>query len=196
MADGSERADSADGADDARGRHGTSRLDQDRAAARQARFGAGGRGAPAGRELARWLQYGGWRFLLAIGAILVITAVVFALSQRETAATAVPGIRPVATLATYLSTPQAGATAAPPATAIVAAAAPQIKLQVQGTGSDGLVLRSTPGQASELRKTLDDGAIVTVIGPDAAADGRVWRNIRDASGAEGWAAGDWLKPAP
>jgi hypothetical protein len=42
-------------------------------------------------------------------------------------------------------------------------------------------------------KGLFDGAILEMIGPDREADGRTWRNVRDASDrTEGWIAAEFV----
>jgi hypothetical protein len=70
------------------------------------------------------------------------------------------------------------------------------KLLVTGTGTEGLFLRPNHDTNGEAIKTLPEGTSVTVIGDDFSGPDRVWKHIRDADGTEGWAAADFLKPAP
>jgi hypothetical protein len=152
------------------------------------------------QELALWLQYGGWRFLLAAVAILAVAGTLYVLSQ--------PGPTPLpqateeeAALPELVATLPALATATPAATTPVSTSAPQVatgqQLRVTGTDAQGLFLRAEPNTdpSNPPLKTLPEGAIVTVIGEPTTAAGRTWLRIRDESGSEGWAASDFLKPA-
>lgn len=87
-------------------------------------------------------------------------------------------------------TPQASVTAAP-APSVVSGA----QFRVFNTGPEGLFLRPEPNSSGTPLKTLPDGTVVTVIGEDYIGPDRVWKNIRDQEGSEGWAAADWLEPA-
>jgi uncharacterized protein YgiM (DUF1202 family) len=83
-----------------------------------------------------------------------------------------------------------------PAAASPAPAADE-KVKVANTGGDGANMRSTPATSGALVKTIPEGTELTVIGPDRDADGRHWRNVRDAgSGAGGWIVADFLTAAP
>ncbi|MEM8530369.1 MAG: SH3 domain-containing protein [Chloroflexota bacterium] len=70
------------------------------------------------------------------------------------------------------------------------------QLQVFDTGELGLFLRAEPNTSPDNPpiKTLPDGSVVTVIGQDYTGPERVWKNIRDAEGAEGWVATEFLEP--
>ena len=66
------------------------------------------------------------------------------------------------------------------------------RLQIVNTGGDGVNLRRDPGQAGEKIKTIAEGTLVDIAGPDRTVDGTVWRNVRDAQGDTGWIAGGFL----
>jgi hypothetical protein len=85
-----------------------------------------------------------------------------------------------------------GASSAPAGSGSTASAPSQ--LRVNGTDGDGLVLRTDPSRTADEIKLLVEGATVTVIGDPTSGDGLTWQHVRDADGAEGWAAGQYLKP--
>jgi hypothetical protein len=152
-------------------------------------------------ELVIWLQHqNGWRtvMLAAIGLIAIIALAIIIFSPNERA-NPTASITPVPTLSELSSqfqqtqssvTPQASVTAAPAPSAISGA-----QFRVFNTGPEGLFLRPDPNSNNTPLKTLPDGTIVTVIGEDYIGPDRVWKNVRDQEGAEGWAASDWLEPA-
>ncbi|HWQ13875.1 MAG TPA: SH3 domain-containing protein [Roseiflexaceae bacterium] len=168
---------------------------------RSDRPGARGRGArsmPFSRqEFALWLQYGGWRFLLAAAAILMVAAALYILSQPpaplplggEEPAVEQPVAAP--TLPVVSTVTPSAATPAP--TAAPTSAAGQ-QLRVTGTEGLGLFLRPAPSTNNQPIKTLPDDTVVTVLEGPTSAEGRSWLRVRDASGAEGWAAAEFLKP--
>ena len=67
------------------------------------------------------------------------------------------------------------------------------QFRVFNTGAEGLFLRPDHSSEGTPLKTLTDGSIVTVVGEDFSAPNRVWKHVRDAEGAEGWAAADFLQ---
>jgi len=69
---------------------------------------------------------------------------------------------------------------------------PGAKARVYDTGGRGLRLRGGPGLDHPTLKVLEEGTVVDIIGGPQSADDYEWYQIRDDSGAEGWAAGDWL----
>jgi hypothetical protein len=144
-----------------------------------------------------WLQYGGLRVLLIIGAVTVViilglflwrgvnrplvrnstpTAVTSASNQSilEAPPTVTPVLSPTAVLA-----PQDGDGA---------------RFRVVNTGPDGLFLRPDHSTDNQPIKTLPEDSLVTIVGEDFSGPDRVWKHIRDAEGSEGWAAADYLKP--
>ena len=73
--------------------------------------------------------------------------------------------------------------------------APGSTAQVTGTNSRGLRMRSGPGLGEPTLKVIAEGALVQVLAGPTEADGYQWYQIKDDTGAEGWAAGDWLVSA-
>ena len=144
-------------------------------------------------------------------AVSVLLAVISSVAGPKTAATPTPA--PVAQEAT--AAPAAAPTspakpAAPAATAVPPPASqptPQPspppteppaptaaeRVRVIGTAPDGLNVRAEPSSTAARVKTVPDGAELEIAGPDAQADGRAWRKVRDPSdGAEGYAAAQFL----
>jgi SH3-like domain-containing protein len=66
------------------------------------------------------------------------------------------------------------------------------RLQIANTGGEGVNLRRDAGSTGERIKTLTDGTLVEIVGPDRNIDGTVWRNVRDLQGDVGWVAGGFL----
>jgi len=67
------------------------------------------------------------------------------------------------------------------------------QFRVFNTGAEGLFLRPDHSTDGTPLKTLNDGAIVIVVGDDFSAPDHVWKHVRDAAGTEGWAAADFLQ---
>jgi hypothetical protein len=65
--------------------------------------------------------------------------------------------------------------------------------EVSGTNGRGLRLRVGPSINEATIEFLPDGSKVTILGGPKEADGYSWYNVRDESGTEGWAAGQWLQ---
>ncbi|MFN0073902.1 MAG: cellulase family glycosylhydrolase [Chloroflexota bacterium] len=110
-------------------------------------------------------------------------------SQAETAARQRAQQETQAARSAQSDTPSADA---PPAESRLTAGSAGV-LRVTGTGGDGLSLRITPSATALRVKTLAEGASVEALGPEQTAEGRVWRQIKDTSGATGWAAAQYLK---
>jgi len=71
------------------------------------------------------------------------------------------------------------------------------RVQVAGTERQGVNVRAAPSAHAAPVKLAPEGAVLEVVGPDRAADGRTWRNIRDpADGAHGWVAAEFLAAGP
>ncbi|HZO27896.1 MAG TPA: SH3 domain-containing protein [Chloroflexota bacterium] len=66
------------------------------------------------------------------------------------------------------------------------------RLQVANTGNEGANLRREPGSSGDRLKTIPDGTLVEVVGPDSTVDGIIWKNVRDPQGETGWIAGSYL----
>ena len=85
-------------------------------------------------------------------------------------------------------------TTAPAQPASAAAPAPPTAEQVRVTGTSGssVNLRSSPGLNGPRIKGIPEGTILTATGEPRQADGLTWRSVRDATGAEGWVAAEYL----
>lgn len=66
------------------------------------------------------------------------------------------------------------------------------RLKVTATRGSGVNLRSGAGERSARLKTLSEGTMLDVIGPDATVDGLVWRNVREPNGNVGWVAATFV----
>jgi len=159
------------------------------------------------QEFALWLQYGGWRVVSVAAAVvilLVLGMVVLRGLNRAPLAISTPTAGPAAAnqppliQALPTVTPAISATAAiaSQGTSGTSGSSSGAKFSVTNTGDQGLFLRPDHNTNSDPIKTLPDGSVVTVIGEDFSGPDRVWKHVRDAEGSEGWAAADFLKPAP
>ena len=172
--------------------------------ARTTRRGRRSQGLPTSRqEFVLWLQYGGWRVLLAAGVLVVVligliyltrmpsnTASPFAQPTESAAVAGVPILPLQATITPRVITPtleiaQNGTGAD--------SAGGGAQFRVFNTGGEGLLLRPDHTTEGTHLKTLNDGSIVTVIGEDFSAPDRVWKHVRDADGTEGWVAAEFLQ---
>jgi hypothetical protein len=68
-------------------------------------------------------------------------------------------------------------------------------LRVIGAGAEGVPLREGPSQDATAIAAIAEGTTVESTGGSEWREGLLWRNIRDASGQEGWIAADLLGPA-
>lgn len=67
---------------------------------------------------------------------------------------------------------------------------------VTGTGEAGLTIRGGPSTGNVRVMRVAEGSLLLIIGgPEEGAD-YVWWQVRTLDGTEGWAAGDFLEPAP
>ena len=152
------------------------------------------------QEFLLWLQYGGWKIIAAAGVVAAL-AIAFIIIVR----TGGP-LKPLpmnqaepenVTLNDPLIVPEQQATTTPPPATIQIEAPPPAQgaqFQVINTGSEGLFLRPNPNTDNQVLTTLEEGAVVTIIGEDFVGPDRVWKNVRAPDGTEGWAASDWLQP--
>jgi len=161
-------------------------------------------GLPTSRqEFVLWLQYGGWRVLLAAGVLVVVLIGLIYLTRMPSSAASPFGkptesaalggapilpIQPTITprvITPTLEIAQNGTG--------VGATSGGAQFRVVNTGAEGLFLRPDHSSEGTPLKTLTDGSIVTVVGEDFSAPNRVWKHVRDAEGTEGWAAADFLQ---
>lgn len=151
------------------------------------------------QEFALWLQHGGWRIVAIAAAIVFVIILALVLNRRarelpnnSTADSALPtaglstGVEP--TVGAGVSLGNVSPTSAP-------TASQGATFRVNGTGTDGLFLRSDADQNSTILATLPEGTVVTVIGEDKPGPSYTWKNVRAPDGTEGWAAADFLQPA-
>ncbi|MCC7104182.1 MAG: cellulase family glycosylhydrolase [Chloroflexi bacterium] len=68
------------------------------------------------------------------------------------------------------------------------------RYQVANTDGAGANMRSAPNPRAALIKTLPEGAMVDYLGDTKRNGGYNWRAVRDAAGARGWVAADFLAP--
>jgi polysaccharide biosynthesis protein PslG len=84
----------------------------------------------------------------------------------------------------------------PPTTdaeAVAAADDPEApKVRVSGTDGTGVTLREKPSATGRRLTVVPEGARLTIIGEDAQAEGRTWRNVKTSGGATGWVAGQYV----
>jgi hypothetical protein len=163
-------------------------------------------GLPTSRqEFVLWLQYGGWRVLLAAGVLVVVLIALIYLTRMPSSASSPFGkptespaaaeapilpLQPSTTPRVITPTLQIGQNDTGAGTGPTSGGA---QFRVFNTGSEGLFLRSDHSTESAQLKTLNDGSIVTVIGEDFSAPDRVWKHVKDAAGTEGWAAAEFLQ---
>ncbi|MEO7909193.1 MAG: SH3 domain-containing protein [Roseiflexaceae bacterium] len=169
--------------------------------ARTTRRGRRSQGLPTSRqEFVLWLQYGGWRVLLAAGVLVVVLIGLVYLTRlpsnaaspfaepTESAAVAdlpILPLQPTVTPRVITATLEIAQNGA-------GTASGGAQFRVVNTG-DGLFLRPDHTTEGAPLKTLNDGAIVSVVGEDFSAPDRVWKHVRDAAGSEGWVAAEFLQ---
>lgn len=144
----------------------------------------------------------GW-VSLAVVAILGVAIVIFGQrwlgargTEGATVSTQVPISVPALSASAAPSVDSMHATVAPTRTPRVAATKTMIggaQFRVFNTSFEGLFLRPDHSSEGTPLKTMPDGTIVTVIGPDFSAPDRVWKHVRDPEGTEGWAPAEFLQ---
>jgi hypothetical protein len=168
---------------------------------RTTRRGRRSQGLPSSRqEFVLWLQYGGWRVLLAAG-VLVLVLIGLIYFTRVPSNAASPFDRPTESAAVGQAPilpiqPTITPRVVTPTLEIAqsgAGSAGGAQFRVVNTGAEGLFLRPDHSTDGAPLKTLPEGTIVTVIGEDFSAPNRVWKHVRDPEGTEGWAAADFLQ---
>ena len=154
------------------------------------------------QEFILWLQFGGWRALLAaVVLVLVLIGMIYITRLPRNAAT--PFAQPTSPASVAGSGGSSGlplvatptTSARTPAPTAGASATGGAKFRVVNTGAEGLFLRPDHNTDQPPVKTLPEGSIVTIVGQDFSGPDRVWKHVRDAEGAEGWVAADFLQAA-
>jgi hypothetical protein len=156
------------------------------------------------QEFALWLQHGGLRIVLFVAGITLMVIVAMLLWRGgRPLPLATPTPLPAAVNPPMFPSLPTVTPAISPTESIASqgvggpgGAEDGARFQVIGTGAEGLFLRPDHNTINPPIKTLQEGAIVTIIGEDFSGPDRVWKHIRDLEGTEGWAAADFLKPAP
>ena len=69
-------------------------------------------------------------------------------------------------------------------------------VRVANTAGQGVILRREPSTSAGRVAARAETAVLQIVGPDQAAEGRVWRQVQDAQGNRGWVPADFLVPAP
>ena len=72
------------------------------------------------------------------------------------------------------------------------AAGPRVR--VVNTENQGVRFRQRPSTEGQVLRSLPEGTVLEVVGPDAEADGLAWRNVREPGGAVGWVAAEFVAP--
>jgi len=69
------------------------------------------------------------------------------------------------------------------------------RVRVASAGGATVNMRERPALDAPVVKSVADGTVLIVIGPDQQAAGRSWRNVQAEDGAKGWIAADLLEAA-
>jgi SH3-like domain-containing protein len=149
---------------------------------------------------AQWIGLG----LAAALAVALTAGLVFAIltitrpSEQRATPTAAPVVASPTLAATSSIASIFGTFTPTPVTAAVTSTPPSAvgqRVQVANTGNEGANLRREPGPSGERLRTIREGTVLEIIGPDSTADGQVWRNVRDIPTSEsGWIASTFLVP--
>lgn len=94
------------------------------------------------------------------------------------------------------TSPSGSASARPSASASPSvSASPSTAPGTYVVAGEGLRLRDGPSSTANVITTLAEGTQVQATGVTTNADGREWREVR-VNGSQGWAAAEFLRPAP
>jgi hypothetical protein len=140
----------------------------------------------------RWL----WWLVAALAVIVAAAIASLALmsilgSPRGTGDATLPALAPSPPSSPPTSVPSQGAEPAAEPTA-----QPVEYVRVTNTAGQGVILRREPSTGAARVAARAENAVLQIVGPDQAADGRVWRNVQDAQGNRGWVPADFLAAAP
>ena len=123
--------------------------------------------------------------MCGLATLLVVTGTEDMLGRPRPAA----GPEPTDRAAVAVATPHTSPPPAPPT-------GPD-RVRVAGTEGQGANVRVEPRAHAAPAKVAPEGAVLELVGPDRAADGRTWRNVRDpADGVHGWIAAEFLAAGP
>lgn len=94
------------------------------------------------------------------------------------------------------TSPSGSASARPsPSASPSASASPSTAPGTYVVAGEGLRLRDGPSSTANIITTLTEGTQVQATGVTTNADGREWREVT-VNGSKGWAAAEFLRPAP
>ena len=139
-----------------------------------------------------------WREWLLLLGIIVVSLVICAAAGRSILkgfAEAIPSPTPtpkiIAPTVTLIPTPTSAPTPTP---------TPAIPDAI-GVGGyvevvDGVNFRTDANTSAQIIRTLGGGEVLEVIGGPSNDGNLIWWQLRDPNNVEGWAAADYLKPAP
>jgi hypothetical protein len=68
------------------------------------------------------------------------------------------------------------------------------RARVANTDGQGANVRQRPSTTAPVVVSVQDGAIVDLVGLDQPSEGRTWRSIRTEDGQAGWIAAEFLVP--
>ena len=110
-----------------------------------------------------------------------------------------PGAIPTAIVQTVtLTTSSISLPSSTPSTNLIDGIGLGVRVQVNGTGTVGLSIRSDASTQAERRSVAEEGSIFLITDGPKEADGLVWWFIKDEADPNiiGWAAADYLLPVP
>ena len=68
--------------------------------------------------------------------------------------------------------------------------------KIGNTGGIGANLRREPGPSAPVITSLAENSVVRLLGPEERGpDGRLWRQVEDSRGNQGWVPSDFLVPS-
>ena len=110
-----------------------------------------------------------------------------------------PGAIPTAIIQTVtLTVPSIAMPSPTPPANLVDGVGIGVRVQVNGTGTVGLSIRSDASTQAERRSIAEEGSIFLVTDGPKEAEGLIWWFIKDEADPNvvGWAAADYLLPVP
>ncbi len=158
--------------------------------------GAGTKASTVWQTLPRWIQKGGFLYLIILGvlgvAVFVLLMIWLRGDRRETPLTS-PTLPAIVSQSSDEQTAPLTSESAPPQPEPTLAPRFYIVVNTQG---QGLFLRPQPNRNNPPLATLPEGTRLEQIGDDVPGADYVWRPVRTPDGLEGYVAVDFLNPAP
>jgi hypothetical protein len=68
--------------------------------------------------------------------------------------------------------------------------------KVANTGGQGLNLRREPATSALAVAAVAENANLRLLGPEQRAEGRLWKQVEDSRGNQGWVPADFLVELP